>query len=137
MGKWRNLPRSMIRLVPVTSQFPLGARHRRPEDAPPVHSQVSGASPAPWLGSQWPPHPPRAASSHLVNGAWTAGEEGGSAQRAPNTSGLAPAHFPTLPNRTVTDPRVRGVANRQSAPSAPAPPPPSVPPCYLLPRHTR
>lgn len=48
LGKRRDLPRSMIRLVPVTSQFPLGARPRRTvEGAPPVHQQVSQARPRP------------------------------------------------------------------------------------------
>lgn len=113
--------------------FPISARYQAQETsgrrAPGTLPSLSGASPAPQLGSQWPPHPPRAASSHLVNGAWTAREEGVSTQRAPNTSG----HLPTA-NRSVTDPRERGVAKKQSAPSAPAPPPPQR---YLSPRHTR
>lgn len=37
------------------------------------------------FGLQWPQHPPRADSSHLMNVAWTAGEKGGSTQLAPST----------------------------------------------------
>lgn len=62
--------------------FPISARcqPRRPgEGAPPVHSRVSGAPPAP----SPPPRPPRAASSHSVSDARTAGEEGGSTQLRP------------------------------------------------------
>lgn len=52
--------------------------------------------------------------------AWTA-REGGVTQLAPNTLGPTPAHFPTVPNRKDQPPRVRGVANRLSAPRASPP----------------
>lgn len=64
LGKRSDLPRSVIRLAPVTAQCPLGARPRRTvEGAPPVHERVSQARPrprssAPGRGSHPEPLPP-------------------------------------------------------------------------------
>lgn len=135
MGKWQNLPRSMIRLVPVTSQFPLGARPRRPvEGAPPVYSQISQARPRPRSSA----HSGRRTHPEPVPpiGLMVPGPQGRNVA-LPNAPPTPPASLPrTSPhprptNRAVTSPRERGVANKQSAPSAPPPA------RYLLPRHTR
>lgn len=118
VGKWRNRPRSTLRLVPVTSQFPLGASRGDREKARPRYTRKSP-----------PPRPPRAAASHSVSDARTAGEEGGSTQLRPQhlrpRSRARPCPSPPGSGR----PPGKGRGYRQSAPRAP--------PRYLSPRHTR